>query len=64
MRIIETITNWVIAIRDAKNAGIINDAGTMQYFRNEYKKDPLGAYEYWISNHSRASDLSEHPKVF
>jgi hypothetical protein len=52
MKIIETLNTWIVAIRDAKNAGLTNDGGALQFFRNEYKKDPIAAYEYWLSTHS------------
>lgn len=48
MQIINTISNWLVAIKDAKNSGITNDAALKGWFKAEYKQNAEGAYEYWI----------------
>ncbi len=47
MNFIRTIGDWIVAIKDAKNAGLTNDASLMTFFRSEYKNDAVSAYEYW-----------------
>ena len=36
-------------LKDAKDAGIINDASLGAFFRAEYKSDADRAYEYWLA---------------
>jgi hypothetical protein len=49
MNIIKSLINVIASIKDAKNAGIINDASLGAFFRAEYKGDADRAYEYWLA---------------
>ena len=50
MSVFYSIVDFIFSIVDAKNIGLTNDDNIMNYFRAEYKKDPEGAYEYWLTN--------------
>lgn len=50
MKFFSSLLDAFFSIIDAKNAGLTDDANIMNFFRAEYKKDPDGAYEYWLSN--------------
>lgn len=50
MKFFTNLLDIFLSVIDAKNAGLINDANIMDFFRAEYKKDPEGAYEYWLTN--------------
>jgi hypothetical protein len=39
MKIISKLYNWIIELRDAKDAGLTNDAGTMRFIMIEHKKN-------------------------
>lgn len=49
MRMITMLSNIMREFNYARNIGITNDAGLMGYFKAEYKTNPDGEYEYWIS---------------
>lgn len=50
MTFFKTITDWIIAVIDAKNAGLTNDGGNlMTFFNAEYKRSAQDAYHYWLA---------------
>lgn len=50
MNFLTNLLDAILSTIAAKDHGLTNDANIMNYFRAEYKKDPQGAYEYWLSN--------------
>lgn len=50
MKFFSDLLDIVLDVIDAKNAGLTSDDSIMNFFRAEYKKDPEGAYEYWLTN--------------